>query len=122
LIEDDAELLAMLCQAFLTAGYNVRTAVNGEAGLAAFRAAPADLVVTDMFMPERDGVETILGLRLLDPLVKIIAIGGSQGVHSNPCLEVAWHIGANETLAKPFQAEAILELAAKVLVTMGTRL
>lgn len=115
LIEDDAELLMLLRGAFETAGYVVGHATNGEEGLDRFRREPADLVVTDIFMPERDGIETILALRVLDPLVRIIAIGGALGATPHDCLDLAWQLGANETLAKPFGLTDILQCAERVL-------
>jgi DNA-binding response OmpR family regulator len=115
LIDDDAELLMLLRRAFQAAGYVVGHAANGEEGLDRFRREPADLVVTDIFMPRRDGIETILALRLLDPLVRIIAIGGARGASPHDCLDLAWQLGANETVAKPFGPSDILQAAERVL-------
>ena len=76
LIEDDDLVRATLRDALESNGYEVATATNGLDGLERFRSAPADVVVTDILMPEKEGIETIIELRRDHPEVKIIAISG----------------------------------------------
>ena len=76
LIDDSEDLRAMLGDELVAAGYEVTAVANGHAGLAAVREAHVDVVVTDIFMPERDGLETIAELRRDFPRIKVIAISG----------------------------------------------
>jgi DNA-binding response OmpR family regulator len=115
LIEDDVELLRQMNLAFLGAGYDVRTAADGQAGLACFQQAPSDLVVTDIIMPNREGIETIMALRKASPTVRILAISGGYRVGPADFLELARHVGADGSLAKPFRPSALTSLAGEVL-------
>lgn len=115
LIEDDGELLRQMALAFRGAGYDVQTAADGQAGLSRFRQTPTDLVVTDIIMPNREGIETILALRKASPSVKILAISGGYRVGPADFLELARHVGADGSLAKPFRPSALTSLADDVL-------
>jgi CheY-like chemotaxis protein len=75
------------------AGYDVQEAANGAEGIRAFRKAPADLVITDIFMPGCDGVEVIQALRRVDPEVKILAVTGRSD--TSDFLKVARMLGAS---------------------------
>ena len=112
LIDDDIELLRQMATAFLSAGYEVLAAPDGQAGLARFTANPTDLVVTDIIMPNREGVETIMALKKAKPSVKVIAISGGYRVGPADFLQLARHVGADEVLAKPFGPAELLNLAA----------
>lgn len=79
LIEDDESLREFLRMTLVGAGYAVAEAVNGRQGVKAFRKSPTDLVVTDLYMPERDGLEVIEALRRSPPRVKVLAISGASG-------------------------------------------
>jgi DNA-binding response OmpR family regulator len=80
LIIDDTDVIRDLLQTSLErAGYAVRVAKDGHEGLREFRKASADLVITDIYMPDCDGIEVIRGLRRLSPEVKILAISGGTG-------------------------------------------
>jgi DNA-binding response OmpR family regulator len=115
IIEDDEELRRQIAAGFEAAGYEVRTAEDGLIGLNAFKAAPTDLVVTDIYMPNREGVETIIALREVSASVKIIAVSGGFRVAPNTILNVARGVGADATLAKPFRRALLIELAADLL-------
>ena len=78
LIENDAALRAVLREGLLVAGYSVQEATNGRLGVNAFRKTPTDLVITDLYMPERDGLEVIEALRRTHPHVPILAISGAS--------------------------------------------
>ena len=80
---------------------------NGQEGLRKFRESPVALVITDLFMPERDGLEVTKALRREWPHVKIIAITGASGDAN--FLDVANILGANRTLTKPFAGEELLQ-------------
>jgi DNA-binding response OmpR family regulator len=107
-IEDDDQTRRMLRQMMERAGHEVIDAPNGEVALELFRDAPADLVITDILMPERDGIETIRDFRREFPEVKIIAIsgGGRDGVMD--FLPVARQLGACRTFNKPAGRQELL--------------
>ncbi len=88
-------------------GHEVQEASNGVTGLEMFRAQPADVVVTDLIMPQKDGIETIRDLRREFPDVKIVAVSGRGGVAINANLERARLIGADVTIQKPCEPSDI---------------
>src|ERR1700704_109258 len=103
LVVDDNEDLRSTIKALLQAdGFDVSVAADGEAALASHRARPADVVVTDLFMPDKDGIETIIELKKLYPTVKIVAMSGWTSTQGSDYLQVAREIGAEVTLQKPF--------------------
>src|SRR5262249_10790088 len=109
LIDDDEPFRNMLTKTLVRAGHEVREAKNGRIGLEVCEDSPPDLVITDLVMPEQEGVATIMELRRCHPKVKIIAISGGGRHLPLSYLEIARHLGAEETLAKPFSHEEILE-------------
>lgn len=115
LIDDDMELLRLVAAGFRAAGADVEVAIDGQAGLTRFRTRPASLVVTDIIMPNREGIETIVALRRARPGTKIIAISGGYRVGPQDFLELARHVGADGVLAKPFRLAELLRLAAGLL-------
>ena len=103
LVVDDNEDMRITVQALLQAdGFDVVVAADGEAALALHRKSPADVVITDLFMPDKDGIETIIELRKLYPAVKIVAMSGWTSTQGSDYLQVAREIGAAVTLQKPF--------------------
>jgi CheY-like chemotaxis protein len=115
LIDDDIELLRQMASSFTAAGYDVQVAVDGQTGLARYLANPTDLVVTDIIMPNREGIETIMALKKATPAPKIIAVSGGYRVGPKDFLDLARHAGAHGVLAKPFRLAALLTLAQSVL-------
>ncbi len=110
LVIDDNQDMRELVQVILeTAGYQVDLASDGVTGIAAQRKAPFDLVITDIFMPEQDGIETIVQLLAEFPNLQVIALSG--GGHLNRSLgylRTAMEIGAHAILSKPFEREHLL--------------
>lgn len=117
LIDDDVELLRQMATAFARVGCDIQAAPDGQVGLARFTARPADLVVTDIIMPNREGIETIVALKKAAPTVKVIAISGGYRVGPTDFLHLAHHVGADAVLAKPFRLAELLNLAAQLLST-----
>ena len=117
LVEDDEGVRTLLHKALVAAGHEVEDAWNGDIALAAYRRQPRDLVITDLVMPEKDGLETIMALRRLDPAVKIIAMsGGGRTLGLGQLyLDTASTFGANRILAKPFTSTALLTTVSEVL-------
>jgi DNA-binding response OmpR family regulator len=114
-VEDDSELLQVMTRALRAAGHNVLAAEAGEAGLQLFRAEPPDLVVCDIVMPDRDGIELIPEMKRLQPTVKLLAISGRQMIGALDVLSLARSMGADATLAKPFSTEALVTIAEALL-------
>ncbi len=115
LIEDDARLRATLAELLRQSGFEVAEAEEGEEGLRLHRQHPADLVITDLIMPGREGMETILELKRIEPGIKIIAISGGGRVRAAEYLPVAAATGADRVLEKPFGIERLLELIRDLL-------
>lgn len=120
LIEDDDSVRELLRTTLTTAGYAVLEAVNGRHGVHAFRKTPTDLVITDLYMPERDGLEVIEALRRTHPRVKVLAISGASGTMGY--FQLAQSLGAMAVLPKPFSPSVLLKLVAKLLRSDGSGL
>ena len=119
LIEDNDALRTVMCRTLAPVGYDVQEASDGKAGLIAYRAQRSDVVITDIVMPEADGLETIGALLRFDPAVKIIAIsGGGQG-SAGDYLETARKMGARRILVKPFTPEQLRTAVADLLAQVG---
>ena len=103
LIEDDDQFRRMLRTVLEREGHVVEEAHNGRQGVAHCRTAPADLVITNIIMPEQEGLETIRILQQEFPAVKIIAISGGGQRGNMDFLAVARLLGAWRTLRKPFE-------------------
>ncbi|HSA61594.1 MAG TPA: response regulator [Nitrospiraceae bacterium] len=105
IVDDEAPVRALLRRILEEDGHQVREAANGEIGLALYREAPADLVITDILMPERDGMEVTLALtqEFLD--ARVIAMTGAVGGQN--FLNVAKLFGAREVIQKPFTVEEV---------------
>lgn len=114
-IEDDDEVRDLLESLLTREGHVVATAANGKQGVAAFLAAPFDLVITDIIMPEKDGIEAIMDLRRGRPDLKLIAISGGGRAEPENYLHSAQLLGANRTLRKPFTNEAIVAAVKELL-------
>jgi len=112
-IEDDSGVRDLLEKVLAATGYEVSTAVNGEEGVLCFRKKPPDLVITDLLMPNKEGLETIRELRLANPVVKIVAISGAPSEWR--ALEIATKLGANETISKPFKTDDLLHAVERLL-------
>ena len=122
LVDDDLDLLALMDSAFTRAGYATRTATNGRKALAVLRTYPCDLVVTDIVMPEMEGIGAILEIKRHPDAPKVIAISGAGPGSRHDYLKWAKHLGADETLAKPFRMSEILALASRLIANNSNHL
>ena len=104
LIEDEDTVRAMLRRVLENAGYEVIEARNGADALYLYESADADVVITDIIMPEMDGFDAIRGLRERDPDLRIVAVTGGEDSY----LQVAVHYGAEAVLMKPFDNASLL--------------
>ena len=115
IVEDHSDLREFMQVALELAGYEVETASQGEAALRAQSQRPAAVVITDIFMPQKDGIETINEFRSRFPEVRIIAISGGASIATkSDYLSVASQVGADETLRKPFELDALLAAIARL--------
>lgn len=114
-IDDEQYILLMLKKMLERAGYDVDIAINGEEGLRYYYKYPADLIITDIVMPEKEGLETIRELKSHNPNVKIIAISGGGRVDSKEYLESARLFGATKVFSKPFNQGEIVEAVQELL-------
>ena len=116
LIIDDEELVRYALRAVLeSADHDVIEAENGMKGIELCNAHPVDLVITDIIMPEKEGVETIIELRRAFPDVKIIAISGGGRSGGVSYLKLAQGFGADQIMPKPFGMDEMLSTVQRVL-------
>lgn len=114
-IDDDEDVRLVLREILQAASYETLEAQDGAQGLALMRESPCDLVITDVYMPGKDGFETVMELREQHPDVKVIAIsGGNVGVPMD-LLPVAAKFGAHLTLHKPITWQDLLAAVAGIL-------
>jgi CheY-like chemotaxis protein len=114
-IEDDPIMREALAEWLQAAGYGVRTAADGSAGLAAVRLAPPALVVTDIHLPGANGATVISELQQAYPQVAVIAISGLFNSGHGPDATAAIALGAARALAKPFKRADFLRAVAELL-------
>ena len=107
-IDDDEILNGMLVQLLSQAGYEAEGALDGKLGIRLLEAKPFDLIVTDIVMPEKEGLETILDIRKLRKNIPIIAISGGGRLGPDHYLGVALAFGADYAFQKPFDTEPFL--------------
>jgi DNA-binding response OmpR family regulator len=113
-IDDDDRLRRMIGRALRRGGHEVAEAEDGVAGLRLFHADRPDIVVTDIVMPGKEGIETIADLRRESLSLPILAISGGRA-GSEAYLKFASQLGADATLAKPFRSEDLLHEVDKLL-------
>lgn len=110
IIDDDSALRGTMKKILERAGHEVAEAEDGARGLELFRCGAFDLVITDLIMPEKEGIETILELRADHPEVRILAVSGGLSVDEDGgVLQDAEALGADDSLAKPFSVEELME-------------
>ena len=114
IIDDNDQFLGILRNTFEKAGYDVDTAGNGTEGLKVLAEYSVDLVVTDILMPEKDGIETIMELRREFPGLKIIAVSGGGNIGPESYLDTASLLGAH-TLIKPLVMTEFLTTVRELL-------
>lgn len=116
IIEDEEDIRSLYKRLLHQAGHDVIEAADGDEGISLYRSELPDLIITDIIMPGKEGIETIMELRRDFPEVKIIAIsGGGQVLPGSVCLQLAEKLGAAKTLAKPFSKQELLEAVGEIL-------
>ncbi|NOU12297.1 MAG: response regulator [Nitrospira sp.] len=105
LVDDEALIRSLLRRILEKDGHQIREADNGQIGLTLYREAPADVVITDILMPERDGMDVTLALTREFRDARVIAITGATG--NRHFLNMAKLVGARHVIQKPFTPDAI---------------
>jgi len=108
IIDDDSLVRNTIVRILERKGHQVVTACDGRVGLKLFQQERPDVVVTDIIMPDKEGIETIREIRNLAPNAKIIAISGGARVGNVDFLAMAAKLGASETLCKPFDPDDLV--------------
>ncbi|GGF23138.1 response regulator [Aliidongia dinghuensis] len=119
-IDDDPTIRSLIGGLLEAAGHSSVEARDGRDGIEIFAKQAIDLVVTDIVMPEQEGIETIGALRRLSRTVPILAISGSATIGSpGDYLRAAAALGASGTLQKPFAPDALMAAVDRLLATLG---
>lgn len=109
IVDDNTVLLEMLNEALVEKGFDVLCCNDGEVAQQKYSEFKPDIVLTDIVMPGIDGIELLLGLRKINPNIKIIAMSGGNRGHAETYLHMAEKLGANIALVKPFEISELLE-------------
>jgi CheY-like chemotaxis protein len=120
-IEDNADFRHLVVGMLETAGYTVLAAKNGREGMKLVQANPPDLIISDVLMPEFDGVEVLRAIaQSAEPRPPIIMMtGGGNGLPAASLLQISKVFGAAETLFKPFRRRELLEAVVRLLKAGG---
>lgn len=114
-IEDEDQVRSFLHKILEQEGYEVSDAPNGAVGMKIQRESPAELIITDIIMPEKEGIEIIMEIKKDFPGTKIIAISGGGQAGINTYLDMAKKLGAHSVLAKPFEIKEIISETNRLL-------
>ncbi|MEJ2657360.1 MAG: response regulator [Desulfobacterales bacterium] len=115
IIDDDEQFRTMLRQLIERNGHEVKEASEGKEGIKVYRESPTDLIITDLIMPGKDGIETIQELKKDFPDIKIIAISGGGRLGPQDYLHLAKMLGAKRTLTKPIELPELLKAIEELL-------
>jgi DNA-binding NtrC family response regulator len=109
LIADDEEgLREIFAESLKLSGYRVHTAQNGELALKILQREVVDLLLTDILMPDMDGIELIMQVRRMYPQLKVLAMSGGGRTAADVLINIAKRLGVHGTLEKPFDLPALL--------------
>ena len=114
-IDDDDQVRSMLKTLLEKEGYTVQGACDGKEGLKIYQEHEFDLVITDIIMPEKEGIETIRELRQYNPDVNIIAVSGGGAIEADKYLLLAKGLGVRYTFEKPFRRNDLLAAVRELL-------
>lgn len=114
-VDDNEQMRKMLGLLLERAGHEVLETANGKLAMNLLKRGPVDLVITDIIMPEMEGIDLIMAIRAMYPHLKIIAISGGGKIDPRLCLKIADKLGADRILQKPFSKSAILSIVGELL-------
>ena len=109
LVEDSLELLNYIAEVVSSAGFEVSCATDGEEAVSALQRNRCDLVILDLFMPKKDGFQTLAEIAKLRPRPRTLAISGGGRFSLRDTLLLASRVGADSTLSKPFTGQELLD-------------
>lgn len=115
IIDDEPQIRSMLRQMLEREGYSVLDAANGREALRHLAQNPVDLVITDLIMPDMEGIETIRNLKQAHPGIDIIAISGGGRIGPDTYLELARKLGARFTFTKPIGRSELVTAVRSIL-------
>ena len=114
-VDDDKNVRTIICRILKDAGYNISIAVNGNEALNLLNIiSDIEIVITDIMMPEKDGLETIREIKQDYPKIKILAISGGGKIYAQNYLNIALKMGADSILNKPFLKQELLDAIQKL--------
>jgi len=113
-VDDDAQILDLLCEVLSNNGYEVLSASDGNVAQNYFVTFMPDIIVTDIVMPEIDGIEFMSNIRNIKPDVRIIAMSGGNRGHGEKYLGMSKKLGADVILSKPFGIPEFIEHVKKL--------
>ncbi|UKV13252.1 response regulator [Thalassospiraceae bacterium SW-3-3] len=114
-IDDDNMVRQTITEGLRASGFTVVSASNGQQGLENFLRAKPDIVITDIIMPDKDGLNAIQEIRKKDLKIPIIAVSGGGRTHNMEFLDLAEQLGANATIAKPFRITMLVSEITRLL-------
>ncbi len=114
-VEDDDDLRIMLKESLERRKHKITEASNGREALNKFKSSITDLVITDLLMPEQDGIGLILELRKIKPGIKVVAISGGGKIGPSNYLDMAKALGADAVFPKPFNLMQFIEEIEKLI-------
>lgn len=114
IVDDEPEVCELLHEHLTDAGYEIATAANGREGLQIMSAFRPEIVFTDIYMPEMDGIELITRIRSRFPDTKIVATSGGGRVVPHTYLNQARSLGATVSIRKPISLRQVLDLVKKI--------
>jgi DNA-binding response OmpR family regulator len=115
IIDDDEQIRVLLQQMMEWAGFDVVLAENGRIAMKIQRETPSDLVITDLIMPEQEGLETISRLKKEYAGIRIIAISGGGRIGPEAYLPAARELGADRVFSKPFDVQEVVDAVKELL-------
>lgn len=115
-IDDDEIVNDMIVQLLSEATYEAEGVCDGVQGLKLLKTKPFDLIITDIVMPEKEGIETIMEIRKINKMIPIIAISGGGKIRADEYLNMAKRLGADFVFTKPFETEQMLETIKKCFI------
>jgi CheY-like chemotaxis protein len=115
IIDDDDQFRTMVRQLMERNGHEVKEASGGKEGIRLYRESPTDIIITDLIMPGKDGIETIQELKKDFPDIKIIAVSGGGRLGPQDYLHLAKMLGARRTLTKPIKLSELLNAIEELL-------
>ncbi len=119
-IDDDPALLQVVAQALVLAGHSVLRCENGRKAIEYLAREDADLLITDILMPEMDGLETVRAAKQLRPQLPILAISGGGSLGPTDYLGIASAFGTAAVLAKPFLPAELVAMVERLLASEKT--